>query len=178
MRIGPRIFSALLGVMLAVIGVVLTVESIKGNNVVWVGWLLSGLGGIAVGMGLIWLGLRTKDKPGHRSYRRALFGQLPVLEKPEAGAAGLFKTRVYLFFVGVVFVAIGLICVVLVTEPEARRSLSEEVGFGLPRIIWATLGGAGFTLAIGPFYAAITGRVGKKWILRLMKLLATDVDMR
>ena len=80
---------------------------------------------------------------------------------------------------GVVFVVIGLICVVLVTEPQARRSLSEEIGVGLPRIIWAILGGAGFTLAIALFYAAVTGRVEKKWIRRLIRLLRTQVpDMR
>jgi hypothetical protein len=107
--------------------------------------------------------------------RRALFRQLPIPDRLEPG----IKARTYLFFVGVVFVAIGLICVVLVIEPEARRSLSEEVGFGLPRIIWAALGGAGFTLAIGLFYAAVSGRVEGKWIRRLIKLLATEVpDMR
>ncbi|MHC4508478.1 MAG: hypothetical protein ACYTAO_05895 [Planctomycetota bacterium] len=108
--------------------------------------------------------------PGHRRYRWALFP-----EKLEPGRAGLFKARAYLFFVGVLFVAIGLICVLLVTEPEAGREMSEVVGFGVPRIIWAALGGAAFTLAIGLFYAAVTGRMEKKWILRLIRLLGTDV---
>jgi hypothetical protein len=112
----------------------------------------------------------TGAKSSHRRYRWALFP-----EKLEPGPAGLFKARAYLFFVGVIFVAIGLIGVLLVTEPEAGREMSEVVGFGVPRIIWATLGGAAFTLAIGLFYIAVTGRVRKKWILRLIRLLATDV---
>ena len=116
----------------------------------------------------------TGAESGHRWYRWTLFP-----EKLEPGRAGLFKARVYLFFVGALFVAIGLICVVLVTEPDARREMSEVVGFAVPRIVWATLGGAGLTFAIVLFHAAVTGRVRKKWILRLIKLLGTDVpDMR
>ena len=178
MRIGPGIVSVFLGAVLALSGVFMTLTAIRGGQVVWVDWLLYGFGAILVGMGLIWWGLRTKDEPGHRRYGRALFG-LTVPEKVEPGPAGLFKARAYLFFVGVLFVAIGLICVVQVTEPEARREMSELIGFGVPRIIWATLGGAGFTLAIRLFYAAVTGRMEKKWILRLIRLLGTDVpDMR
>ena len=74
---------------------------------------------------------RRSRPPGYRRYRWALFP-----EKLEPGPAGLFKARAYLFFVGVLFVAIGLICVVLVTEPEARREMSELVGFGVPRAGW------------------------------------------
>lgn len=113
---------------------------------------------------------RRLRPPTGRRYRWALFP-----EKLVPGRAGLFKTRAYLFFVGVLFVAIGLICVVLVTAPEARREMSEVVGFGVPRIVWATLGGAGFTFAIVLLFAAVTGRVRKKWILRLIRLLAKDV---
>ena len=54
--------------------------------------------------------------------------------------------------------------------------MSEVLGFGVPRIIWAALGGAGFTIPLGLFYAAATARIEKKWILRLVKLLGTDVD--
>ena len=113
---------------------------------------------------------RRSRPPGHRRYRWALFP-----EKLEPGPAGLLKARAYLFFVGVIFVAIGLICVVLVIDPEARREISGGLGFEVLRIIWATLGGACFTLAMVLFYAAVTGRVRKKWILRLIRLLAKDV---
>jgi hypothetical protein len=113
---------------------------------------------------------RTGAGSGRRWYRWTLFPK-----KLEPGPAGLFKARVYLFFVGVLFVAIGLICVVLVTEPDARREMSGVVGFGVPRFVWATLGGAGIAFAIPLFYSAVTGRVRKNWIRRLIKLLATDV---
>ena len=86
----------------------------------------------------------------------------------------MFKARAYLFFVGVLFVAIGLICVVLVIDPEARREVSGGLGFEVLRIIWAILGGACFTFAMVLLYHAVTGRVRKKWILRLIRLLATD----
>ena len=108
--------------------------------------------------------------PGHRRYRWALFP-----EKLEPGPAGLLKARAYLFFVGVIFVAIGLICVVLVIDPEARREISGGLGFEVLRIIWAILGGACFTFAIVLLYAAVTGRVEKEWIRRLIRLLAKDV---
>jgi hypothetical protein len=112
--------------------------------------------------------------PGHSKYGRTLFG-LSLAEDLVPGPASAFKVRAYLFFVGVLFVAIGLICVVLVTDPHARREMFQVIGFGVPRIIWAIFGGAGFTLAVGLLCAAVTGRVEKKWILRLIRLLGTDV---
>ena len=113
---------------------------------------------------------RRLRPPTGRRYRWALFP-----EKLEPGRAGVLKIRAYLFFVGVIFVAIGLICVVLVIDPEARREISGGLGFEVLRIIWAILGGACFTFAIVLLYAAVTGRVGKKWILRLIRLLGKDV---
>ena len=97
------------------------------------------------------------------------------MTSPPPAPAGMLRVRIYLTCVGVVFAALGLICVVLATESEARREMSALVGFGVPSIVWAILGGAGFILALGLFYAAVTGRVERKWILRLVKLLGTDV---